>query len=87
MIPRLKLTPNEIATVTEIFFDYLKDKSKIVVTFAMQALSDLALMENAAPARVIKAIEKLAQTGSPAIQSRGKKLLPGLKKLSQKEQP
>ena len=78
-IPRLKLTPREIATVTDIFFDYLKDKSKIVVTFAMQALSDLALMGDAAPSRVIKAIEKLARTGSPAIQSRGKKLLPGLK--------
>jgi hypothetical protein len=79
MIPRLNLTPKEIATVTDIFFDYLKDKSKIVVTFAMQALSDLALMEGAATDRVIEAIEKLAQTGSPAIQSRGKKLLPGLK--------
>ncbi|MGD9279390.1 MAG: hypothetical protein PVF60_00790 [Desulfobacterales bacterium] len=86
MIPRLKLTPKEIATVTDIFFDYLKDKSKIVVTFAMQALSDLALMQDAAPSRVIKAIEKLARTGSPAIQSRGKKLLPRLKKLVHKEQ-
>jgi hypothetical protein len=85
MIPRLKLTPKETATVTDIFFDYLKDKSKIVVTFAMQALSDLALKEDAASARVIRAIEKLTRTGSPAIQSRGKKLLPKLKKLSQKE--
>jgi hypothetical protein len=86
MIPRLELTPKEIATVKDIFFTYLNAKSKIVVTYAMQALSDLALMEGTASARVINAIEKLAQTGSPAIQSRGKKLLPRLKKLSQKEQ-
>ncbi|MDH3799892.1 MAG: hypothetical protein OES70_14695 [Desulfobacterales bacterium] len=85
MIPRLKLTPKEAATVTDIFFDYLTDKSKIVVTFAMQALSDLALKKSAASARMIRAIEKLTRTGSPAIQSRGKKLLPKLKKLSQKE--
>jgi HEAT repeat protein len=85
MIPRLKLTPKEAATVTDIFFDYLTDKSKIVVTFAMQALSDLALKKGAASARMIRAIEKLTRTGSPAIQSRGKKLLPKLKKLSQKE--
>ena len=86
MIPRLKLTPEEAATVTDIFFDYLTDKSKIVVTFAMQALSDLALKKGAASARMIRAIEKLTRTGSPAIQSRGTKLLPKLKKLSQKEQ-
>ena len=85
MIPRLKLTPKETAAVTDIFFDYLTDKSKIVVTFAMQALSDLTLKENAASVRVIRAIEELTRTGSPAIQSRGKKLLPKLKKLSQKE--
>ena len=83
MIPRLKLTPKEAATVTDILFDYLNDKSKIVVTFAIQALSDLALTKGDASARVISAIEKLTRTGSPAIQSRGKKLLPKLKKLSQ----
>lgn len=83
IIPRLKLTAVEIATATDIFFDYLDDKSKIVVTFAMQALSDLALINGNASRRVISAIEKLARTGSPAIQSRGKKLLPILKKLSQ----
>jgi hypothetical protein len=85
MIPRLKLTPKETETVTDIFFDYLNDKSKIVVTSAIQALSDLALKKGAASARMIRAIEKLIQTGSPAIQSRGKKLLPKLKTLSQKE--
>lgn len=85
MIPRLKLTPKETEAVTDIFFDYLTDKSKIVVTFAMQALSDLALKKGVASASMIRAIEELTRTGSPAIQSRGKKLLPKLKKLSQKE--
>ena len=85
MIPRLKLTAREEATVAEIFFDYLNDKSKIVVTFAMQALADLAIKKGAVSARIIRAIEELTRTGSPAIQSRGKKLLPKLKKLSQKE--
>jgi hypothetical protein len=83
MIPRLRLTPKETARVTEIFFEYLKDKSKIVVTFAMQALSDLTIEQADVSSRVIRAIEKLAQTGSPAIQSRGKKLLPKLKNISQ----
>lgn len=86
MIPRLKLTSKETATVTDIFFEYLNDKSKIVVTFAMQALSDLALKRAEASARVLRAIEKLSRTGSPAIQSRGKKLLLKLKQIPQKEQ-
>jgi hypothetical protein len=75
MIPRVKLTPSETAKVTEIFFEYLKDKSKIVVTFAMQALSDLAMREARVPARLISTIENLTRCGSPAIKSRGKKLL------------
>jgi hypothetical protein len=58
----------------------LKDKSKIVVTFAMQALSDLAMREARVPTRVISAIENLTRAGSPAIKSRGKKLLVQLAK-------
>ena len=80
MIPRLKLSPKETATLTEILFDYLNDKSKIVVTFAMQALADFVLKKTIASTDVIKSIEKLSQTGSPAIQARGKKLLAQLKK-------
>ena len=75
MIPRVKLTPAETAKVTEIFFEYLKDKSKIVVTFAMQALSELTMREARVSNRVISAIENLTRAGSPAIKSRGKKLL------------
>jgi hypothetical protein len=75
MIPRIKLTSAETAKVAEIFFDYLKDKSKIVVTFAMQALSDLAIRKTRVPARVIGAIEELTRSGSPAIKARGNKLL------------
>ena len=76
--------PKETAVATEIFFEYLEDKSKIVVTFAMQALADLAIKEADVSTRVIRAIEKLAITGSPAIQSRGKKLRMQLKNHSQK---
>ena len=83
MIPRLRLTLKETATVTDIFFDYLKDNSKIVVTFAMQALSDLAIKDGTISTRVIRAIEELTRIGSPAIQSRGKKLLIQLHKLSE----
>lgn len=80
MIPRVKLTPKETVKVTGIFFEYLKDKSKIVVTFAMQALTDLAMKEARVPDRVIRAIENSIRNGSPAIKSRGEKLLRQLEK-------
>ena len=82
MSPRLNLTPKETATLSDILFEYLNDKSKIVVTFAMQALADFVLKKAIPPGDVIKAIEKLTRTGSPAIQSRGKKLLIQLTKMN-----
>ena len=82
MTPRLKLTPKETATLSDILFDYLNDKSKIVVTFAMQTLADFVLKKAIPSGDVIKAIEKLTRTGSPAIQSRGKKLLTQLTKMN-----
>ena len=83
MIPRMDLTAQETNAVTDIFVDYLTDDSKIVVTFAMQALSDLAAKKGRISTGVLSALEKLTQTGSPAIQARGKKLLPKLKNLPQ----
>jgi hypothetical protein len=84
MIPRLDLTPQETTSVTDVFVDYLWDDSKIVVTFAMQALHDLAVKKGRVSTRVLSALENLTHTGSPAIKARGKKLLPKLKNLPQK---
>lgn len=81
MIPRLDLTTGETNSVTDIFIDYLTDDSKIVVTFAMQALTDLAVEKTTVSTRVLNALENLTRTGSPAIKARGKKLLPRLKNL------
>jgi hypothetical protein len=37
ILPRLRLNPAERKTIVEILYAYLDDKSKIVVTFALQA--------------------------------------------------
>ena len=55
------------------------DKSKIVKTFAMQALADLAEEEPDLRAQFVELLEEWLQTGSPATQSRGRKLLQRLK--------
>ena len=80
MIPRLELSQEERAVVVEILLDYLNDQSKIVKTFSMQALADLAEPDASLLSQVIPLLEDLTETGSPAMRSRGRKLL---EKLSQ----
>jgi hypothetical protein len=75
MMPRLKLSNQERAVAVEILLGYLDDQSKIVKTFSMQALADLAEQDAALRSRVIPLLEELTETGSPAMRSRGRKLL------------
>jgi hypothetical protein len=75
MFPRLELTKEERVVVVEILLDYLDDKSKIVKTFSMQALADFAERDTSIRPQVVKLLEELTRTGSPAMQSRGRKLL------------
>lgn len=75
MLPRLDLDSTERQAAFESLVRYLDDRSRIVVTFAMQALADLAQADPALMLEVLPHIERLAQSESPAIRSRGKKLL------------
>ena len=78
MVPRLELSKEERAVIVEILLDYLDDKSKIVKTFSMQALADFAERDAGLRPQVIKLLEELTRTGSPAMRSRGRKLLKNL---------
>jgi hypothetical protein len=80
MFPRLELSEEERAGIVEILLDYLNDKSKIVKTSSMQALADFAERDASLRFEVIKLLEELTRTGSPAMQSRGRKLLERLKR-------
>ncbi len=75
ILPRLKLTTIERAVVVEILFDYLRDKSSIVKTFAMQALADLAARDPQLQSKIRPLLEELTQIGTPAMRARGRKLL------------
>ncbi len=75
MIPRLELSEEERVVVVEILLGYLHDKSRIVKTFSMQALADLAEQDASLRSLVITLLEELTRTGSPAMRSRGRKLL------------
>jgi len=80
MFPRLELSKEERAVVVQILLDYLDDKSKIVKTSSMQALADLAERDASLRFKVIKLLEEFTTTGSPAMKSRGRKLLEKLKR-------
>lgn len=80
LFSRLELTSAERGAVLQVLSTYLTHPSKIVKTFAMQALADLAVQDASLRPGIIDQLEKLTATGSPAMQSRGRKLLAQLKK-------
>ena len=78
VLPRLRLTASERKAVFDLLLGYLDHRSKIVKTFTMQALADLALTDPSLRQAVTGIIKACIRNGSPAMQSRGRKLLKGL---------
>jgi hypothetical protein len=62
--------------IIKILLSYIEtDESKIVKTFSMQTLADFAEKDEQIKPRMINLIKGMIKSGSPAIVSRGKKLL------------
>lgn len=78
MLPRLELTAAERRRTAAILFAYLEDRSRIVQTFALQALADLAISDHALQRRLLPLVEDRQKTGSPAVRARARKLLSAL---------
>ncbi|MBS1910815.1 MAG: hypothetical protein JST22_02400 [Bacteroidetes bacterium] len=81
IVPRLRLTRAERASVVEALFRYLADRSSIVRTLSMQALADLSLDDPELRRRILPLMEHLAVTGTPAMRARGRRLLRQLRDL------
>ncbi len=79
LMPRLDLDKTERRRMEAILLTYLSDKSRIVRTFAMQALADLAIGDPALLRRVSPLIDRLSRTGSPAVRARARKLIGAIK--------
>ncbi len=75
MLPRMALTQEQRARAVAILERYLDDESSIERTLAMQSLADLAAQDEALCERVRPIIEQLTATGTPAMRSRGRRLL------------
>ena len=88
LLPRLKLTSRERAAVVAILKEYLSSKSGVVKTFSMQALAEIAEQDISYRAELIPLLATLTRTGTPAMSSRGRKLLarltpPGISPLKE----
>jgi hypothetical protein len=84
MIPRLKLTAKERGVAVDILFDYLRDRSSIVKTCAMQGLAMLAATDPSLRMKVLPLLKELTEIGTPAMRARGRKILQHLNRLSTK---
>lgn len=80
VVPRLECTVNEENEIIEALKKYLLHKSKIVRVGAMQSLAIFAERKSSILNEVIEIIRVQKETGSPAVQSRGRKLLQQLER-------
>lgn len=80
LLSRVALSKPERGRVLEILDGYLTDPSRIVKTFAMQALADIASHDAELRDPIVSRLQELTRTGSPAMKSRGRKLLATLRR-------
>jgi hypothetical protein len=80
MIPRLRLGQQERVRATAALGVFLGDRSSIVRTFAIQALTDLSRGTPEMDADVIDLLERTCRTGTPAMKARSRKLLAQFRK-------
>lgn len=82
IFPRINWTSPERDKAVRILKQYLDHQSKIVVVSAMQALAELAEQYPVLRKDTIKMINNLTISGSPAMRSRGRKLLKRLQRTT-----
>lgn len=75
IIPRLPLTRAERDRAIARLRDFLKDRSSIVKTFALQGLAELSQTDSNLRAEIIDLLQRFCSTGTPAMKARSRKLL------------
>jgi len=75
MVTRLKLTEKERQQAIGIMFEYWEDESRIVQTFALQALADFGDSDVALRKRLRPLLEEAGRTGSAAVRARARILI------------
>jgi len=82
IVPRLECNANEESEIIEVLKRYMLHKSKIVIVSAMESLAVIAGRNRSILDEVIEIINAQMEKGSPAVCSRGRRLLQNLRSLS-----
>jgi hypothetical protein len=80
MVPRLALNSKDRRRAASLMKGYLRDRSSIVKTFALQGLADLAQDDASIRPSVIEALREATRNGTPAMKARSRKLLLGFER-------
>lgn len=75
MLARLTLDPSELAEVVALLESWLNDRSSIVKTNSLQSLADLAQRHPRLQPQVVRHLQEVGVTGTPAMRARSRKLL------------
>jgi len=75
MVPRLPLNSKERQLATSLLRRYLKDRSSIVKTCALQAMADLAADDSSMRPAVTEILRQSTRNGTPEMKARSRKLL------------
>jgi len=82
MFSYLKISKMERDRIIKILLSYIDNsKSRIVKVCSMQTLADLAEKDATIRSEIVRKLKKIVKTGSPAMVSRGKKLIDRLMEL------
>ena len=87
MLARIRLDAKDRSRAIALLERYLKDDSAIVVASAMSAIGDFCLEDHHLRRRMTPVLERLMNSGSPALQARGKKVLSRFASLEAKVVP
>ena len=80
MIPRLRLSKKDRMRAASVFRFHLGNQSSIVKTNAMQAMADLASIDDELLPEVKKLLTTLTEVGTAAMRARGRKLMQQLER-------
>lgn len=80
MLSHIRLDPKERSKATALLQRYLQDTSVIVVVESLQTLVDFARDDRGLRKRLTPIVERMAVRGTPAMQTRARKLLARLQR-------
>jgi HEAT repeat protein len=75
LLPRIAWNPAEYAQVIRVLESYLQDRSRIVVTFSLQALADFSRTDPLLRKQVVPLLDQMLNSPAAAVRSRAARLL------------